>query len=235
MKEYPEHSIQHFIDDWWIRDSTFDLRRGRLLWAFIPYADQQPMILVPEGRSSPTDHSRANYRIEPLQSKKQHEHPKLPVAALPSYPGEIRAVYRAKERPVLIVGSEPPKVPKSDQAGGSAWQFHQVILVAPYYGAEFSGRTGGWNPEFVKRIQKCEYPQYMWDKLPERANSSILRFDHIQPMGTDQKAYKWTAFCLGRDAMQILDEWMQWVMTGCLLEDGVLNDFRKGLLELDNS
>ncbi|KAF0159514.1 MAG: hypothetical protein FD159_455 [Syntrophaceae bacterium] len=232
MKEYSEHSIQYFIDDWWINDNTCDLRRGRLLWAFIPHMDQQPMILVPEGRSSPMDHSKANYKIEPLQIKKLHEYPKLPIAALPSYAGEVRAVYRMKKHPVLVVGSEPPEVPKRQRAGGAAWQFLPYILVAPYYGAEFSGKTGGWNPDFVKRVQECEYPQYMWDKLPEKTNSSILRLDHIQPIGTDQKAYECTPFCLGSDALKILDEWVQWLMTGCLQADGVLYDFRKGLLEL---
>jgi len=233
MKEYPENSIQYFIDEWWTTDNTVDLRRGRLLGAFIPFIDQQPMILVPEGRSSPTDHFKANYRIEPLQVKKPHEHPKLPVAALPSYPGEIRTVYRAKERPVLVVGTEPPKIPKSQRAGGAQWQFHPVVLVAPYHGAEFSGKSGGWNPEFVTRVQKCEYPQYMWDQLPGSGKSSILRLDQIQPIGTDQRAYQWTRFCLGRDAMKIMDEWLQWVMSGYLLKDGVLNEFRQGLLELE--
>jgi len=233
MKEYPEHSIQYFIDDWWIDDGTFDLRRGRLLWAHIPHMDQQPMILVPEGRTSPTDHSKANYRIEPFQIKKPHEHPKLPIAALPSYTGEVRAVYRMKERPVLVVGSEPPEVPKRQRVGGAAWQFLPYILVAPYYGAEFSGKTGGWSPDFVERVQKCEYPQYMWDRLPQKTNSSILRLDHIQPIGTDQKAYKCTPFCLGSDGLKILDEWVQWLMTGCLQADGVLDYFRKELLEME--
>jgi hypothetical protein len=73
----------------------------------------------------------------------------------------------------------------------------------------------------------------MWDKLPANANSSILRLDHIQPMGMDQKAYKWTPFCLGCDALKILDEWVQWLMTGCLQSDGVLDYFRKELLELE--
>jgi hypothetical protein len=73
----------------------------------------------------------------------------------------------------------------------------------------------------------------MWDRLPQKANSSILRLDHIQPIGTDQKAYKCTPFCLGSDGLKILDEWVQWLMTGCLQADGVLDYFRKELLELE--
>ncbi len=202
------------------------------MWTFVPHMDQQPMILVPEGRTSPTDHSKANYKIEPFQIKKPHEHPKLPIAALPSYAGEVRAVYRMKERPVLVVSSEPLEVPKRQRVGGATWQFLPYILVAPYYGAEFSGKTGGWSKDFVERVQKCEYPQYMWDKLPEKAYSSILRFDHIQPISMDQKAYKCTPFCLGSDALKILDEWVQWLMTGCLQSDGVLDYLRKELLKL---
>ncbi|MGV8081926.1 MAG: hypothetical protein AB2L22_17900 [Syntrophales bacterium] len=229
MKGYPENSIQYFFDNWWINDGSLDLRRGRLLWTFIPHMDQQPMILVPEGRTSPTDHTRANYKIEPLQIKKPHEHPKLPIAALPSYAGEIRAVYRAKERPVLVVSSEPPEVPKRQRVGGAAWQFLPYVLVAPYYGANFSGKTGGWSPDFVERVQKCEYPQYMWDMLPDKANSSILRFDQIQPMSVNQRVFKCTPFCLGHEALNVLDEWIKWMITGCLLKDGVLDYLRKEL------
>jgi len=234
MKVYPEESLQYYVDPWWTIDNTIDLRRGRLLWTFIPHVDQEPMILVPEGRSSPTDHSKANYRIELLQISKPHEHPKLPVAAIPSYSGELRAVYRAKSRPVLIVGTEAIKIPKRLKAGGSAWQYYPVILVAPYYGTDPSGSRGGWSTKFVSRIQKCEYPQYMWDILPCNHNaSSILRLDHIQPIGTDQKSYKWTQHCLSSGALKIMNEWLNWIMTGYLSSTGVLNDLRTGLLDME--
>lgn len=57
--------------------------------------------------------------------------------------------------------------------------------MAPFYGADRDGRRGGWNPLFLERIRRGEYPQYLWDKLPvgTQVKESVLRLDHLQPLG----------------------------------------------------
>jgi len=109
-----------------------------------------------------------------------------------------------------------------------------VLLVAPYYGAEPSGTRGGLKEEFVKRIRRCEYPQYLWDKLPINGSTeeSILRFDHIQPIARNPDTYESTPYCMSEEAITVLDEWLSWLFKEKLSEDGILLDVRKGLMEL---
>ncbi len=101
------------------------------------------------------------------------------------------------------------------------------MLVAPYYGADQSGKRGGFRPEFVQRIRRAEYPQYSWDSLPlPGASESILRFDHLQPLGESAQAMEVTSYRLVADAAEIIEEWLSWFRMGELSEDGVLAYFR---------
>jgi len=88
------------------------------------------------------------------------------VAALPDYPGEVRTVYRAKARPVVVLSAGGPEVPRELRVGAAGWQTAPTLLVAPFYGVDPGGTRGGWREDFVTRIRRGEYPQYLWDKLP---------------------------------------------------------------------
>ena len=101
------------------------------------------------------------------------------------------------------------EVPKPLRIGAARYQTNPTLLAAPYYGADFGGSTGGWRPEFVARIRRCEYPQYLWDHLPVGGrDESILRLDHIQPVGKHGESYevtrrgmmsvRWSRACGGR-------------------------------------
>ncbi len=39
-----------------------------MIWGFVPHVSQIPMVLIPVGRSDPTDHERMQYRLEPLKA-----------------------------------------------------------------------------------------------------------------------------------------------------------------------
>ena len=231
---YPDDSLQSLVSSWWQKEESQAIKRGRLLKAFVPHVDQNPMILIPEGRNDPTSHTRVNYRLEPLQTKQMPRPPILPVAALPAYQGEIRTVYRAKKRPVLVISCGGPDIPRGLRIGAARWQTAPTLLVAPYYGAEPSATRGGWKEEFVNRIRRCEYPQYLWDKLPISSSTeeSILRLDHIQPIARNPDACESTPYCISEEAFTVLDEWLLWLFKEKLPEDGVLLDVRKGLMEL---
>ena len=231
---YPEICLQSFADNWWIENENRDYHIGRLLWAFIPHIDQVPATLTPEGRKEPTKHNTAKYRIEPLRANNPSKPPLLPVAALPSYPGEFRAVYRAKKRPVLVIGSGGVDIPKTLRQGFPKWQTSPTILVAPFYGADKIGYRAGWPQKLIDRIQRCEYPQYLWDKLPihTETEESILRLDQIQPIGKHHFSLDWTKHRLSDEAITLLQKQITWLLWGRLPEDGDFLEIRELLLTL---
>jgi hypothetical protein len=113
------------------------------------------------------------------------------------------------------------------------YQTNAAMTVAPYYGVDHSGARGGWRPEFVQRIRHCEYPQYLWDKLPLGGGSaaeSILLLDHLQPIGRQESSFELIQYCLSKEALEIVDEWLEWLITGDLAADSVLSEIRSYLL-----
>jgi hypothetical protein len=232
---YPEDSIQAFVSSWWEEDKTPGIKRGRMIWGFVPHVSQIPMVLIPIGRSDPTDHERMHYRLEPLKAIQYPKLPYLPVAALPVFEGESLTIYKAKKRPLLVVSTGGPEIPKAIIKGSPKSQSLPAMLVAPYYGAGSDGKRAGFNEVFVKRIRRCEYPQYMYDKLPGggRTEESILRLDHLQPFSLFDQAYQWTPYCLSKEAMILLDEWVHWLIEGILPENSILETYRNGLGEFN--
>lgn len=194
----------------------------------LPHVHQQPMALVAEGRKDPEKHDEANIIIEPFDIDKQYTQPRLPVAGLPPLRGEIRLIYLTKIRPAIIVGNPGAEIRSGLRTGMARSQTTRTYLVAPYYGADQSGGRSGWNPEFLKRIRRAEYPQYMWDSLPgqSKVKDSVLRFDHIQPVGSDPKGLTLTKFKLSDEALEILEEWMQWLRLGRLDPQGTISFLR---------
>lgn len=234
IPEPPEDSVQALLkpDSWWEPTSSGPLERGRLIRTFVPLVDQEPCVLVPEGRANPTGHDAATYRIEPLNIKTVHQKPKIPIAGLPAIPGEQRVLYRGKVRPALVLSIGGEDIPRSLVSGSSRWLTAKTLLVAPYYGADQNGMRGGWPSEFVTRIRHAEYPQYVWDSLPIGGTTeSILRLDQLQAVGRDSKPIEPLPWCLNQDALRIIDEWVLWVITGGLPEDGLLSDIRRDLME----
>ncbi len=110
------------------------------------------------------------------------------------------------------------------------------ILVAPYYGAQEGGLRAGYPPEFIRRVERCEFPQFMTDFLPfHRSEESLLRFDHIQPLGRHHESIEATEYCLSDDALEIIDEWLTWIITGFLVKGGLIDDMRKDFLKISDS
>jgi hypothetical protein len=231
---YPDDSLQSLLGNWWTEDQDRQVRRGRLLRAFVPHVDQDPMTLVAEGREDPTEHRTATVRLQALRISAPRRDRVLPVAALPEFPREVRTVYRAKTRPVLVVSEGGPDVPRETRgAQSSRWQSAPALLVAPYYGIDADGSRGGWNPAFVQRIRRCEYPQYLWDRVPlPGATESVLRLDHLQPVGRSASSYEWTPHFLSGPALSIVDEWLAWLLTGQLPVDGDLAWVRSELAQI---
>lgn len=190
------------------------------------------MVLVPEGRTDPLAHGRADYRVEPFSVKKPYPPPKIPIAGLPAEKGERRFVYRGKVRPALVIGTGGSDVPKTLVAGSARWITSKTIFVAPYFGADRDGTRGGWPPAFVDRIRRAEYPQYVWDSLPlNDVKESVLRLDQLQAIGRSSVAIDVLKFRLSEPALTIIDEWLTWLIQGGLPADGFLHDLRRQLLQ----
>lgn len=226
---YPDNSPQRYIDDttWWEKTEDKKLRPGRLLWAFVPHVDVIPKSMIPDGRpeDDPTNHDKARYRISDLRIKASIKKDSLPAAILPLYRNECYIVQRSKKRPVLLLGDGGPEIPKNMRSSMKpGWQTNPVITVAPYYGSRKKG-CSKWYEPFVERIKRCEYPQYLWDILPinSETESSILRLDHIQPIGKHHDSYELTEYCLKEDAVDLMREWLDWLFTGEMDAEGILN------------
>lgn len=233
-QRYPDDTIQALTDEWWVPVSGRNLCVGRLLQALILHVDQIPKKLTLESRSEPTEHTRARYYMEPFHASAPRAAPRLPVAAMPQRRGELYVASRAKMRPVVVLGMGGPAVRSADNPGKPPWQTSPTVLVAPYYGVtEGENGRAGWHPDFVARIKKCEYPQYLWDRVPVGSTEeSILRLDHLQAIGRHHQSYKLTDYRLSEDALMLVEDWLSWLRSGDLAEDSFLYAFRKELLEL---
>lgn len=233
---FPEDSVQSLTNEWWVEDRAQRLMRGRLIRTFVPYPEMKPHRLVPEDRGEDArQHARANFRVEAFRiGDPPPAAGLLPVAAFPLRPGEIYFVQRGKVRPAVVLSLGGPHVPDAIRGGRERWQGAPTLLVAPFYGADPGGTRGGWPAQFVQRIRRAEYPQYVWDPLPLPGGptESILRLDHLMPIGADPAGFRIEPYRLGAEALGLLDEWLQWLVTDTLSGDSILAMIREGFAKL---
>lgn len=230
---YPEDCVQSIIapTDWWVKNDKKVLCRGALVFAFIPHVDQVPYTLDLLGRKEADRHDSAIAKITPLRIKQPRGKTDLPVAAMPLYAGEVWAAYRAKKRPCLIIGSKNPSVNPELTRGMPKRSTAPTVLAMPYYGATKDGKRSGYNPEFVEQIRHCEYPQFLWDRLPIPGgpDESILRLDHLQPIGTHYNSYELSEHRLSKDAMVVFDELLQRLIWGKFPKDSWIAAYRENI------
>lgn len=229
---YPEDSLQSLVasDDWWLEEDSPKLQRGSLVWSFAPHIDQVPYQFEPIGRTVATEHSEAEVQVSQVKVNQPLKRAVLPVAAMNLYENEVWAAYRAKKRPCIVFSSETVVVSNELIKGKSKNATAPTFLAAPFYGVNQNGKRAGYSPEFVERVRHCEYCQFHWDKLPISSSGtteSILRLDHLQPFGRHHDAYSLTGFRLSDDAMDILDDLLNWLIWGGLEESSVLITYRE--------
>ena len=219
---YPEDCLQSSIapSDWWTDNKEKDLCRGALIRAFIPHVDQIPNTLELRGRKEADQHGSAELEVKPLRIDQKFGRSILPVAGMPLAKGEVWVAHRAKKRPCLVISSKSPPVDHEVKKRMAKSLTAPTVLAAPYYGARQSGKRGGYRPELVEQIRHCTYPQFLWDKLPPpQGEESILRLDHLQPVGVHYNSYKPTDHKLSDEAMDIIDELLQWLIYGKVMDN----------------
>jgi hypothetical protein len=231
---YPDDCLQSSISsDWWLKDQATNVHRGALVFAFAPHVDQVPYTFEPIGRTSAEEHETAAIRVTPLAIKAPRRRTELPVAAMSLHDGELWAAYKAKKRPCLVLGELSPIVDKSLIRGKPKRSIAPTILCAPYYGATGGVKRAGYNEEFIERVRHCEYPQFLWDVLPhDRGEESILRLDHLQPIGTHYNSYQMSGFKLCADALEIMDDLVTWLMRGGVSDGGRVAAYRELVEEI---
>lgn len=235
VMNYSDDCIQSIIapDDWWVKYDTNKICRGALIYTFIPHVDQLPYTFEPIGRSKAEQHDRAEVNVKPLKVGEVLKQAELPVAAMPLYGNEVWAAYRAKKRPCLTLGTNFPTVdsdltkkkPKSSTAN--------TTIVAPFYGADENNNRAGYTRDFIERVRHLEYPQFHWDSLPNKNKNSpkesILRLDHLQPVGSHYMSYKLSGYKLSDEAMNLIDELVNWQFLKGFPKDSLLIDYRKSI------
>ena len=225
---YPEICPQTLIEPWWEEDTGDDFKQGRLVWAFLPHVDQIPYSLEPVGRDEPTEHRTAHGNIKRFKIGEPPKKKDLPVSAMSVYDNEILCVYRTKKRPAIIISKGGEFIDNELTKGKSKWRTNRTILLAPSYsvGEAFS-------EEFCERVRRCEYPQFMWDNLPigSTKKGSIIRFDHLQPVGRSKKSIEFTNYCLNDKAMTFIMEWVDWLLSGYMNEKSKFCETRSFLME----
>ena len=234
---YPDASVQAVVEpapSWWLKDCP--LGHGSLVWAIVPYPEQKPHRLVAVGRGADDyQHYSATYRLEEFRvGAPQPETSTLPVAAMPLHDGESYMVQRGKMRPCLILVEPEEELDRSLTRGARRWQTARTRLVAPFYSANGSSSRGGWLPELVSQIRRCDHPQYFWDLLPLSNSSpegSILRFDHTFSIGRDPATIVPTGYALHADALDVLKDWYLWYVMGTVAEGRALDMARELLRE----
>ena len=128
----------------------------------------------------------------------------------------------------IVLGSDVPTVDDKLRLDMPKRSTAQTVLVAPYYGSDRDGKRAGYNLELVERIRHVEYPQFFWDKLPiSGPKESILRLDHIQPVGTHYNSYELAKYKLSENAMEIMDDLLQWLIWGGVPANSLILDYRK--------
>lgn len=228
---YPSDSIQSIVD-WWEPQDTKQITRGTLLKALVPYHFGSPARLEAERLpNTPGDHDRVRFTLKPFTVSTPPPAQKLPVAALPHHEDVSWRLGAVKPRPVLVIAETQMKVESALRKGTPSYQHEDCFLVAPFFGADKNGQRAGFRPELVDKIRHCTYPHLLWDHLPYKGatQNSILRLDQLQPI-VDHYHYRiHTGARLIEDAMDIVDEFLRWHLTGILEPDSIIHDLRREL------
>ncbi|NPU91930.1 MAG: hypothetical protein HPY82_08450 [Gammaproteobacteria bacterium] len=215
---FPDDCVQSIIqpDEWWVQNTSGKICRGALVFAFVSHVDQIPYTFEPVGRKIATEHSKADVLVAPLKVNQPLKQTQLPVAAMPLHHGEVWAANKAKKRPCIVLGANHASVEKSLTVGKPNHATAPTYLVAPFYGVTKTQGRAGYSDAFVERVRHCEYPQFHWDKLPFPSDTeeSILRLDHLQPIGAHYESYKLTGYTLSEPGLRIVDDMLSWLLWG---------------------
>ncbi len=220
---YPDDSLQDVLGftqigakGWWEpQRERARLERGALLMTFVTHPNVPPQELVVAGESRGAEHA-VRVTLTRAQLGARHPSPERPAAALPWSPPERLLVERGAVRPAIVVSHRHGYPPQPSERG--KWITAPLIQVAPMFLAET------WPAPLVDSVRRAQHPQYVWDRPPiDESRPAILRLDALQSLHREHtELYRFTGFRLAADALEIIDDWLMWWLTGTLPEGGDL-------------
>ena len=74
----------------------------------------------------------------------------------------------------------------------------------------------------------------MWDLLSINgsAEESVMRLDHLQPVGRSEDSMELLDYCLSDDPLLLLDEWLEWLLKGFLETGTIFGELREEPINL---
>lgn len=199
-KQLPLGFHQHFAFGQFFRTHAYYPHENLELWR--PISDP----------NEPTKTIASQFQI--IAAGKDAFRRSIPLASPKLETNEEFLVVRAKVRPVALVMPETPPM-GVDNRGYRGRVQRRLCLVGQVFGLA-DPKTGReeFNPTFVQRIRRMEFPQLMF--LPARAGllnvDSLLRLDELQSVFTPNLDP--TQHALGDEVANILRGQLQYLLTG---------------------
>ncbi|MEZ4426882.1 MAG: hypothetical protein R3A51_04215 [Nannocystaceae bacterium] len=227
---YPEDSLQDLLGfrggGWWEEQvDGIKLERGALLWTFVPHPHVAALELEAAPPAGPPDPERARIR---LTAHELGARPVVsaPVPALAQRVDERLLARRGAVRLALVVSHLHGYPPQPSEA--RRWMTAPLVMVAPCFDA------ARWPAPLVDSVRRAQHPQYLWERSPVAPHEPmIIRLDAMQPLHReDRAAVRFTGARLSGDALDLLDDWLAWFLTGSIAEDSDLYAAHRTLREL---
>jgi len=212
-----------FIDEWFAdnfykklllgyhNDANFCF--GQIFWTHAYYPHENLELWRPAmDPNEPTRTMASQFRITAAGQDAFKRNLPLQVPRLET--NEEFIVVRAKVRPVVLIQTELP-LAGVDNRGYRGRIQRRRTLVAQVFGlADATTGEPQFNPAFVDRVRKMEFPQLMF--LPEKAGlfavDSMLRLDEAQSVFVPHLDAR--QFCLGDEVAAVLRHQLAFLQTG---------------------
>jgi hypothetical protein len=212
-----------FIDEWFSTafykklplgyHNEANFRFGQIFWTHAYYPHENLELWRPVlDPAEPTKTMAAQFRITTAGQDAFKRTLPLHVPRLET--NEEFIVLRAKVRPVVLIQTELP-LAGVDNRGYRGRIQRRRTLVAQVFGLADT-KTGApeFNPSFVDRVRKMEFPQLMF--LPQQAGifdvDSMLRLDETQSVFVPRLDPR--QFCLADDVANILRHQINFMLSG---------------------
>jgi hypothetical protein len=138
----------------------------------------------------------------------------IPLASPKLETNEEFLVVRAKVRPVILAMPETPPFGVDNRGYRGRVQRHLCLVVQVYGLVDSKTGRAEFNPSFVERVRRMEFPQLMF--LPARPGlldvDSLLRLDELQSVFTAN--LEPTQYALGDEVASVLRGQFQFLLTG---------------------
>lgn len=153
----------------------------------------------------------------------------LPLHAPALETNEEFLVIRAKRRPVLLIQPEIPLNGVRNRGYRGRIQRRRCLVAQVFGLADTKTGQAQFNPSFVDRVRKMEFPQFMF--LPRKTGllhvDSLLRLDELQSVFTPHLDA--TRYSLGDDLTEILQGQIAYLLVGA--RESNYTELREMLLE----